>query len=302
MDAEALARLAEAQADPWMLLMAEQERAAAEQRAGLWWKAEQRLQEALESCLSQSIVYRCLGIERELTHLYLGLHRPADALRYAWRGWSRAKAARDWSFEQHFLQTLAVVARYQNSFASARAYLGESLARMPEDCEQRTHVFRDLAATEWQSFRPDGARRALDRALACDRPLGLSGAFVLSNLARSRPQPRDGDYLRRALVDLRRQGVRPGGEAMLVFIEGQFELARSRADGHALLSRAIQLAERVPTRWRRARPGRTRTGPRAEAGEGGRLDRRPGAAGAPAPDGPAPRQCMLAVALVHERT
>ncbi|MCP3140855.1 CHAT domain-containing protein [Pyxidicoccus xibeiensis] len=302
-DVEALARLAEAQGDPWMRLIAAREQAASAEREGAWWKAEQQLQEALKTCLGSSLVYRCLDLEWRLSYLYLKLHRPADALGYAWSGWSRAKAARDWSFEQQFLQGLADVARYQHAFASARAYLEESLARMPEDCAQRTHVFQVLAAVEWQRFRPDSARRELDRALACERTVGMNGTFVLSHLARSRPQPRDGDHLRRGLVELRRQGVLPGREALLHFIEGQFELARSRVAGHALLTRAIELADQAPEEVE-ARKARAYAYAAliAEAGRVGGWSDALSLLERQLRMGPAPRQCLLAVSLHHERT
>ncbi|MFP2913573.1 hypothetical protein ACLESD_53020, partial [Pyxidicoccus sp. 3LFB2] len=191
-DMAALARLAQAQGDPWLQLVAEREWAASESRAGRWWNAEQRLKAALDTCLGTTLVFSCLRLERELTELYLEQHRPAEALPYAWSGWHRAKAAREWRSEQGFLQQLADITRFQHAYASSRAYLEEALARMPEDCAQRTHTHRNLAAVEWEGFRPDSARRALDEAMACERPLGLTGAFVLSDLARARPGPRDG--------------------------------------------------------------------------------------------------------------
>ncbi|MCY1021543.1 zf-HC2 domain-containing protein [Pyxidicoccus sp. MSG2] len=245
-DVELLARLARAQGDSWLVLQAEQAWARSEARAGAWWKAEQRLKAALEACQGAALVDRCLGLEQELTRLYLDLHRPAEALPYAWSGWERAKLTRDWRVEQEFLLELADVLRFQHAFASARAYLEEALARMPEDCEPRSRVHRTLAAVEWERFHPDDARRALDRALACERPLELTGALVLSDLARVRPEPGDVDHLRRALSALRRDAGPPGREALLLSLEGQFELARSRGAGQLLLWRAVELAEQGP--------------------------------------------------------
>ncbi|MBZ4422429.1 CHAT domain-containing protein [Myxococcus sp. RHSTA-1-4] len=302
-DLEELARLADAREDPWMQLQAERELAAHDSREGAWWKAEQRLLRALEACQRESLAYRCLGLERELTDLYLDLHRPADALRHAWSGWTRAKDAREWRFEQEFLQELADVARYQHAFASARAYLEESQARMPEDCEQRTHIQASLASVEWRSFRPDSARRALDRALACQRPLGLTGAFVLSDLARSRPQPRDGDHLRRSLAELRRPGVSRGREALLLFIEGQFALARSHAEGEAVLWRAIELAEPWPEDVE-ARKARAYAYDVliAEEGRAGRWSEALAMLGRQLRMESVPTECLVAVSIHHERT
>lgn len=274
-----------------------------EARDGAWWMAEQRLKAALDACEDPALVERCLGLEGELTRLYLGLHRPVEALQYAWSGWERARAARAWRFEQEFLQELADVTRFQHAFASARAYLEESLARMPEECEPRSRVYRTLASVDQARFRPDGARGALDRALACARPLELTGALVLSDLARARPAPGDEDHLRRALSALRRDAVPPGREALLLFIEGQFELARSRPAGHELLWRAVALAEQWPedvdARAARARAygalisDAARTGAWSEVlalhGRQLRLTA-------------VPERCMLSVSVHHERT
>jgi tetratricopeptide (TPR) repeat protein len=302
-DREALARLGEAQEDPWLRLGAERERAILEERSGEWWKAEQRLLAALDTCEKQGLVYRCLGLERKLTDLYLRLHRPADAFRHAWTAWERLRAVREWQLEQEFLQELADVARYQKLLASSRAYLEESLRRMPEDCRQRTHVYRNLAWLELESFRPEGARSAMERALECGEPLGFMGALVLSDLARSRPQPGDEAHLRRALSELRRSTGSPGREAMLLFIEGQFEQARNASLGQALLWRAIEMAERTPgdVEARKARAyaygalvaeaGRQRAWADALAlvGRSLRLE-------------PVPQRCVLAVSLQKERS
>ncbi|NMO17382.1 CHAT domain-containing protein [Pyxidicoccus fallax] len=302
-DLEEVARLADAQGDAWMQFHVERLRAIRDTRAGEWWKAEPRLREALEACWPQSLAYRCLGLERALTDLYLGLHRPAEALRYAWRGWNRAKDAGEWRFEQEFLQELADVARFQHAFASARAYLEEAQARMPVDCAQRTHIQSSLASVEWRSFRPDDARRALDRALACERPLGLTGAFVLAELARSRPQPRDDVHLRRALAELRRPGLSAGTEALLLFIEGQFALARSRTEGEVALWRAIERAEEAPddvdARKARAYAYGVLI---AEEGAAGRWPEALALLGRQLRLGTVPQQCLLAVSLHHERT
>jgi tetratricopeptide (TPR) repeat protein len=302
-DVELLARLARAQGDPWLVLQAEQAWARREAREGAWWKAEQRLKAALESCQGAALVDRCVDLERELTRLYLDLQRPAEALPYAWSGWERAKVARDWRVEQEFLLELADILRFQHAFASARAYLEEALARMPEDCEQRSRVHRTLAAVEWERFRPDEARRALDRVLACGRPLELTGALVLSDLARVQPEPGDADHLRRALSALRRDAVPPAHEALLLSIEGQFELARSRGTGQLLLWRAVELAERWPdavdARLARARvygaliSGAARTGAWSEVLElQGRQLRM----------ATVPERCVLSVSVHHERT
>ncbi|QSQ24633.1 CHAT domain-containing protein [Pyxidicoccus parkwayensis] len=303
-DVALLSRLALAQEDPWLSLQAELAWAQHDARdTQAWWKAEQRLRTALDTCQGPVLMNRCLALERELTRLYLELHRPAEAFQYAWRGWEHAKAEGEWRFEQEFLQELADVTRFQHAFASARAYLDESLARMPEDCEPRTRAHRTLASVEWERFRPDEARRAIDRALACERPLGLPGAMVLSDLARARPESGDGAALRRALTELRRGGVPPGREALLLFIEGQFELARSLATGQAQLWRAVELAEQWPddadAREARAHAYGTLI---AEAARAESWSEVLALQARQLRLAEVPERCMLSVSLHHERT
>ncbi|MCE9668143.1 CHAT domain-containing protein [Myxococcus stipitatus] len=245
-DSEALIRLASASEDPWMHILAERERVLVDQRAGRWAKAEERLLKSLTRCDAEGLVYRCLGLERQLADLYLELHRPADAFPHAWRGWTRAVEAREWDFELSFLLELADVARYQHAFASARAYLEEALARTPDDCARRAHVHQNLALLSWQTFQPDQARQWLERVTACDVPLGLTGVGVLTELARRERRPDDEPRLRRTLAELRQGVSSPGREALLLVMEGQFTLRQSREAGRALLQQGLFLAEQTP--------------------------------------------------------
>ncbi|QSQ14387.1 CHAT domain-containing protein [Myxococcus landrumensis] len=302
-DVETLVRLGRASEDPWMQLLVEVEQAKVEQRAGRWWAAEQRLLESLETCQKQGVAYRCLSLERALADLYLELHRPAEAFHHAWSGWGRARESLEWQYEQVFLQLLADVARYQHSFTSARAYLDESLLRMPEDCAQRTHVHSNVALLEWQRFRPEAARESLERALECERPLGLTGALTLSEMARSISRPHDAQVLRRALADLRRGSVSPGREALLLFIEGQFVMEESRDAGQALIQRSLTMAEQesdsVDARKAHAFGYATLI---SEAGRARAWDEALRLMGRELRLEPVPTSCLLAVSLQHERT
>ncbi|WP_342374967.1 CHAT domain-containing protein [Myxococcus stipitatus] len=302
-DVATLVRLGRASEDPWMQLLVEVEQAKVEQREGRSWAAETRLLESLETCLKQRMVYRCLSLERALADLYLELHRPAEAFQHAWSGWGRAREALEWQYEQVFLQLLADVARYQHSFTSARAYLEESLLRMPEDCAQRTHVHSNIALLEWQRFRPKAARESLERALECERPLGLTGALTLSEMARSIPSGNDAQVLRRALADLRRGGVSPGREALLLSIEGQFVMEASRDAGQSLIHRSLALAEQEPdsvdARKAHAFGYATLI---SEAGREGAWDEALRLMGQELLLEPVPMRCLLAVSLQHERT
>lgn len=245
---EDFVRAARAQKDPWFELMAERELAAQEESQGEWWKAEERLLRALESCREQRLMYRCANLEKRLADLYLNLHRPADAYEHAWSGWLMVKEMGELEYEPQFLQELAQIALLRRSLPSARVYLQESLARGTGTCAQRTYIHRNLAQIAYLSFRPEEARRELNKALECGQSLGLAGAATLSELAHYGVEPGDAEHLRRALEGLRRAAPSTGGDlALLALIEGRFELERDRNAGRALLREAIAHAEASPS-------------------------------------------------------
>ncbi|TQF14058.1 CHAT domain-containing protein [Myxococcus llanfairpwllgwyngyllgogerychwyrndrobwllllantysiliogogogochensis] len=239
-------RIARAGGDPWLVLLAERELSVREEHAGEPWKAEQRLRAALAACSGRGLAYRCATLRRRLADLFVRLHRPADALEEARDGWRLTRELGEWNLEQQFLQEMAQISRLRHSAASARAFLRESLSRSPDDCEQRTYVHRNLASVAWSDFRPDEAREELEQATRCGSPLGMSGAWVLSNLARHGAEVRDEDLLRRTLGELRRGSRTEGELAALTFLEGQFKLERERAAGRELLHGAIDAAESLP--------------------------------------------------------
>ncbi|MCP3165689.1 CHAT domain-containing protein [Myxococcus qinghaiensis] len=295
-------RIARAGGDPWLVLLAERELSVREELQGQWWKAEQRLRAALASCSGRGLAYRCATLRRRLADLFVRLHRPADALEEARDGWRLTRELGEWNLEQQFLQEMAQIARYRHSAASARAFLRESLARIPDECEQRTYAHRNLAMVAWADFRPDEAREELEQATRCGRPLGMSGAWVLSYLARHGAEVRDEDLLRRTLDELRR-GSRTAGElAMLTFLEGQFMLERERASGRELLHGAIDAAESLPrdVDARKAR-GFAYGVLVSDAGRSGVQEQVLELMGQ-ALRVPAPERCVLAVSVDHERT
>jgi len=243
---EDFTRLARSAEDPWLALLAEREVAGAEAHRGEWWKAEARLRAAVGACQGKGLSYRCATLKKRLSDLYLALNRPAEAFEQAWSGWLASRELEEWELEQQFLQELAHIARYRMDVASARAYLRESLARMPDACDQRTYVHRNLAYLAWLEFDAEQARYELELAQACGRPLGLPGALLLSYLARFGSDSQDEDLLRRTLAELHRSGPSAGKLAQMSFAEGQFVLERDRERGLELLRSAIQQAEALP--------------------------------------------------------
>ncbi|MBU8897558.1 CHAT domain-containing protein [Corallococcus sp. M34] len=250
-------RIAQASRDPWLQLLSERELAGQESQASQWWKAESRLLAALKDCRGAGLAYRCLTLKKRLVDLYVALHRPADAYEQASSGWRWAKDLGEWNLEQQFLEELSIVARYRHSTASARAFLQESLARMPDDCEQRSFVHRNLAQLAWLDLRPEEARGELEQAARCGQALGVPGALVLADLARLGRGPEDARWLERTLVMAREGRPSPGEQSLLSLIEGQFELEREPPLGRRLLHSAISQAELLPddTDARKARRG-----------------------------------------------
>jgi tetratricopeptide (TPR) repeat protein len=299
---EDFTRLARADNDAWLTLLAERELSVAEEHAGQWWKAEARLRAALDACQGPGLTYRCVTLKKRLADLYLALNRPADAFEQAWSGWRSAHELGEWELEQQLLQELAHIARYRLDVTSARAYLRESLARTPEVCEQRTYVHRNLAYLSWLDFDPKGARRELEQALECGRPLGLPGALVLSYLARFGSDAHDADLLRRTLAELRRGQPTPGELAQLGFAEGQFVLEQDRAAGRRLLRDAIRQAEALPDD---VDARKTRMGAYgvlvSDAGRGGDVGEVLALMGA-ALRVEVPDRCVLGVAVDYERS
>jgi len=244
---DAFVRVARAQKDPWFELVAERELATVEDSQGQWWKAEERLLAALNTCREQRLPYRCASLEKRLADLYLSLHRPADAFEHAWSGWMLGKEMGDLDYEQQFLQELAQIALLRRSLPSARVYLRESLVRGQPTCRQRTYIHRNLAQIAYLGFQTEEARRELDLATECGQPLGLPGAATLSEIAQYGLQAGDAEHLRQALDALRRAGPSAGDAALMTLIEGRFELARDAAAGRKLLREAISQADAVPS-------------------------------------------------------
>ncbi|AKQ64989.1 Tetratricopeptide repeat protein [Myxococcus hansupus] len=299
---EDFTRLSQAAEDPWLSLLAERELASEDERNGAWWKAEARLRAAVNACQGKGLSYRCATLKKRLSDLYLALNRPAEAFEQSWSGWRASREMEEWELEQQFLQELAHIARYRMDVASARAYLRESLSRMPDSCEQRTYVHRNLAYLAWSEFDTQGARDALELAQSCGRPLGLPGALLLSYLARFGADSQDADLLRRTLAELRRTEPSAGKLAQMGFAEGQFLLERDRATGLELLRSAISQAEALPddVDARKTRMGAYNVLAH-EAGRGGDSGEALSLMGA-ALRVDVPDRCVLGVAVDYERS
>ena len=122
--------------DPWFLLLAAQERAKAEQARGEPRAAKRTLQEALGSCTSNPLVYRCMGLELDLAYVNTVLVQLDEAREHALRAWRLARSANDWNKENQAVSLLAQVFRVRNDRPLARAFLEEVLERNPGEARQ----------------------------------------------------------------------------------------------------------------------------------------------------------------------
>lgn len=99
--------LASASGDPWFVLLAAEEVAQARIERGDYAGAEHVLGQALPTCESARIEYRCIRIDYWLGAAYVGLHRVSDARRHLMDAWATAQRAGDWSVQQGLLQQLS---------------------------------------------------------------------------------------------------------------------------------------------------------------------------------------------------
>lgn len=300
---DTFAELAVQVADPWFLLLADHEKARAAIRRGEFLRAEQFLLAAVARCEAQPIGYRCIPIEADLSDLYRQLHRLPESNRHAQAALSNYRGDSRWSEEQH-LQQLGQNARYLGEAALARAYLEETLARNPGDCQMRHFVRANDALARLQVLDVTGARASMAEALSCEAPLSISGARTLVDLARMRPDAEQDRKLVEGLAALRGQGRLPPGQlALVTHFEGRFHVERDRARGEALLRRAINEAKQLPSYDVDARKTQaySYTSLLFAAGKAGEYEQALALFGEEL-GGAFPQQCMLAVTVDAERT
>jgi tetratricopeptide (TPR) repeat protein len=235
--------------DPWFLLLEDDERARSAMGKGALQEAERILLSALERCAARPLYYRCALLEKQLTHLYREMHRPAEGFQHALEARRQLQAENATGPEPWFLLELGQLARFRDQPPLARAYLNEALARVPEDCEVRRFVHENNAAIYQGELAFPEARRELDRVRECPGPLTPVGIQVLADLARQRPAPGDAPWLAESMEALRRPGaMEPGALLVVSHHEARFTLERDRAAGEALLRKVIAEAARLP-KW-----------------------------------------------------
>jgi hypothetical protein len=248
--------LARASGDPWFVLLAAEEVAQARIERGDYAGAEQVLGQALPTCESARIEYRCIRIDYWLGAAYVGLHRVSDARRHLMNAWVQAQRAGDWGVQQGLLQQLSELAYRQDdtgtgSIAAARAYLGELTLRDPS-CAMRLRQHRLLATMLVIQNRNDDARQELAQAAAlvadgtCEKPsFSLQVALAQAELAGTgADEAASIATLQAELAAFREQAAdSPGNLAFADLVEGRVLLPRDRDAALALLRRAIARAD-----------------------------------------------------------
>ncbi|NVI98869.1 CHAT domain-containing protein, partial [Myxococcus sp. AM009] len=185
--------------DPWFELLLAQRRAAEVSVHRSGGEAIQALLDAYrQHCQTAGLEYRCILLDIELSGLYLQRHQLTEALQHAERGWTNARSGGEWQLERSLLWQLAQTAKFANVAAHlARARFNEFLAFDPAAPETRRAVNQHLADIAWNELQTEEARQAIDTALATGRPLTVSGAFTLSDLARLMRHTEDETHLLR---------------------------------------------------------------------------------------------------------
>ncbi|AGC42335.1 hypothetical protein MYSTI_00986 [Myxococcus stipitatus DSM 14675] len=233
--------------DSWLNLFLEREQARKEMADGEWWKAEQRLFNALQRCREGAFSARCVELEVRLGILYGDLRRLTEAEQHVRTAWSWARQLHEWELELTSLEVLVHISRDRSDFSSALAYVEEWSARggRSPNCYW-PHI--NQAHTYYLALRPEAARASLDAAAACpEATLDLMYGATFAELSRATLDPKDVERLRHALDVARATNPMPGDAVYARYIEGRFALDREHARGVELLTQAIEDARKLPS-------------------------------------------------------
>ncbi|MFZ6185765.1 CHAT domain-containing protein [Nannocystis pusilla] len=248
-DLERFTKLAESTGDPWLRMLAAQERAAAQVDAGEYAAAEATLTAARALC-GPGLGYRCARLELAHAELLALMHRLTEAAAPLDAGALRVIQDQHWGAETTFLQLRAEVARLRGAFGLARAITGETLLRLPDApaarCRAERHARDVLAGLSIVALDVAGARRELQAASDCALPPSLPRLFVEADLARMSGDRGDLDAVLAGLQALRAAGLSPGEAALAAHIEGRARIAGEPEVGRALLREAIAAARELP--------------------------------------------------------
>jgi CHAT domain-containing protein/putative zinc finger protein len=241
--------------DPWFDILAAQQRANADIRAGNFHDAVMVLERARQQCAGAHLTYRCVDLQLDLAHLYARLLQPEEVRQHAREGWNLSRANSLRSKELQFLKLLSTAASLRNDLPVARAYLLESLEAYPGDREEERYVYQNLAHLEIYALNFDRARAAIDQAIATGLPLTPLGASALADIARQRPAPGDEAAMNQAIAAA--GPLEKGEHALLLRHLGNFYVERDRVKGRGILRDAIREAEVAGEKDETSRHART---------------------------------------------
>ncbi|MCP3104460.1 CHAT domain-containing protein [Myxococcus sp. K15C18031901] len=235
------------QQDSWFSLYLEREQARKETADGEWWKAEQRLFNALQRCREGAFSARCVDLEIRVGILYAELRRLTEAEQHARTAWAWARQLQEWELELTALELLAHISRDRSDFSSSLAYVQEWSARGGRINNPCYWPQVNMAHIHYLALRPQEARASLEAAAACpEAPLDLMYGATFAEMARARPDPADAARMRHVLDIARVTNPTPGDAVYAHYIEGRFALDQDNAGGQAMLLRTIEEADRLP--------------------------------------------------------
>ncbi|WP_426733284.1 CHAT domain-containing protein [Myxococcus faecalis] len=234
--------------DTWLGLFLEREQARKETADGEWWKAEQRLFNALQRCREGAFSARCVDLELRLGILYAELRRLTEAEQHARTAWSWARQLQEWELELTTLELLVHISRDRGDFSSALAYVEEWTARGGRVIDTCYWPHINQAHTHYLALRPEAARASLEAAAACpNAKLDLMFGATFAEMARARPDPKDAERLSQALDVARASNPTPGDAIYARYLEGRFVLDHEHERGVALLTRTLEDARKLPS-------------------------------------------------------
>lgn len=226
--------------DPWFRVLGLQMEATQEQKLERYDRAQKLLEEALSICKREQLVYRCIEVENDLSHVSGWLFHVNDAEQHARAGLAMARLAQ-WDQERMLLQTLGNAMRLAADVTLGRAYFGEALRMSEGDPKSLRNIHQNLAHLAIQALELDEARTELGRAMDVGLPLTQHGIEALVDVARTRRSPRDAEAVEQALA--LEPSNTPGQRAYTKFLRGRFLVEVDPVRGRALLEEAIHEAE-----------------------------------------------------------
>jgi tetratricopeptide (TPR) repeat protein len=238
--ASKLVELTRASPDPWFRVLGLQVEATREQKLERYDRAQKLLVEALDLCKREQLVYRCIDVENDLSHVFGWLFQISDAERHARAGLALARLAQ-WDQERVLLQALGNAARLAADVTLGRAYYAEALLMSEGDPGSAQNIHQNLAHLAIQALELDEARVELDRAMDVLLPLTRHGIEALVDVARTRRSPRDAAAVEQTLA--REPGTTLGQRAYAKFLQGRFLVDVDAVKGRALLEEAIREAQ-----------------------------------------------------------